>query len=164
LYTKHEVNKMIPVEASQLVPGKRYYIRRKVPYPRQCNKFRGRFTENIIVGEYITSCFNELLSVTSSLAHTHSYPRLSVHYQDYHYYECSQDSVEKAREERKNAAIFNEQFNEQLRTITGDPYFHVAKIPYTQVTKINLKYFFCIYAFIFFHTRFHTSKASFIDF
>ena len=129
---------MIPIGATKLVPGRKYYIHRKEPYPHQCNKFRGRFYENIIVGEYITSCFDGVLSVTPSLAHTHNYPRLSVHYQDYHYYECSQDRAEEAREKRKNAAIFNEQFNEELRKITGDPCFHLAKIPYTQVTKVDI--------------------------
>ncbi len=131
------MNKMIPVQATKLVPGSRYYIHRKEPYPRQCNKFRGRFTGNIIVGEYITSYFDEVLSVTPSLAHTHTYPTFMLLHLNYRYYECSQDSAEEAREKRKNAAIFNEQFNEQLREITGDPCFHLATIPYTKVTKLE---------------------------
>jgi hypothetical protein len=59
-------------------------------------------------------------------------------HRDYRYYECSQDSAEEAREKRKNAAIFNEQFNEQLRAITGDPCFHLKQSPpYTQVIKLE---------------------------
>ena len=131
---------MIPVQATELVPGRRYYIWRLAPYPRQCNKFRGRFTGNIIVeGDitYITSCFDEVLSVTPSLAHTHIYPTFQLLHRDYHYYECSQDRAEEAREKRKNDAIFNEQFNEQLRAITGDPWFHLKQSPpYTQVIRV----------------------------
>ena len=132
---------MIPVQATELVFGRRYYIHRKVPYPRQCNKFRGRFTGNIIVNiivnEFITSCFDEVLSVTPSLAHTHTYPTFNLLHRDYSYYECSQDRAEEAKEKRKNDAIFNEQFNEQLRAITGDPCFHLATIPYTKVIKLE---------------------------
>ena len=132
---------MILIGATKLVPGRRYYIHRKEPYPHQCNKFRGRFTENIIVeGDitYITSCFDEVLSVTPSLAHTHNYPTFQLQHRDYHYYECSQDRAEEAREKRKNDAIFNEQFNEQLRAITGDPWFHLKQAPpYTQVIKLE---------------------------
>ena len=131
------MHKMIPIDATNLVPGRRYYIWRLAPYLGQCNKFRGRFTENSEVGGFITSYFDGVLSVTPSLAHTHTYPTFMLLHLNYRYYECSQDRAEEAREKRKNAAIFNEQFNEKLREITGDPWFHLANIPYTQVTKLG---------------------------
>ena len=123
--------KMIEVQASALVPGKRYYIERIHPYPNQCNKFRGRFIRNTIMNDFITSYFEEVLSVTPSLAHTHTWPIFRILHLEFRYYQCSQDKAEEDREKRKNAAIaiLNDELNEDLRKITGDPYFHFAKIP-----------------------------------
>lgn len=111
------------VQASELVVGKRYYIERIHPYPNQCNKFRGRHIGNHTQYDIITSSFNEVLSVTSFLAHTHTWPILTIPHQEYAYYQCSQDAVEE-REKRNNEAIAKN-YVQQLQEITGDPCFHM---------------------------------------
>ena len=122
---------MIEVQVSELVVGKIYYIERIHPYPNQCNKFRGRHIGNNT--EYpITSSFNEVLSVTPSLAHTHNWPTLNILQHEFRYYQFSQDKAQEDREKRIDDAILNY----YLQLITRDPSFHLIKTPYTHLTLL----------------------------